>query len=105
MTADAVHEPVPHRDGSRVSIVDGNALAGMLRGLFAVDPTIVTLACGHCARSGPLAETIVERDGACAIVRCRACTRTLMVVESAPGEGVRVRIAALAELQTAPPVP
>lgn len=100
MNADAA--PRPAATAPRISIVDGNALAGVLSGLFAADPTLLTLVCGHCGRSGPLAETVVEQSTVSAIVRCRGCTRTLLVVGTADGQ-VRVRLAALAELRTDPP--
>lgn len=95
MTTDAVAHPTPL--GTRVARVDGNALAGMLSGVFAGDATTITLVCGHCAGSQPLAEAVVERDEYGAIVRCRGCSRTLMTVVAAPS-GPAIRIAALAEL-------
>lgn len=95
MTTDAVAHPTPV--GRRVARVDGNALAGMLSGVFADDPTSIVVVCGHCARSGSLAEAVVERDEHAAIVRCRGCSRTLMTVVAAPS-GPAIRIAALAEL-------
>ncbi|GAA1651183.1 DUF6510 family protein [Microbacterium flavum] len=99
MTADAAPRPAA---ATRTSIVDGNALAGVLSGVFAVDPTLLTLVCAHCGRTGLLAETVVERTAASAIVRCRGCTRTLLVASSVGGE-VRMRLAALAELRAEPP--
>lgn len=101
MTADAATHPRPH--GHRVRPVDGNALAGMLSGVFVGDATATTLVCGRCARSGPLAEAVVERDEDAAIVRCRGCTRTLMTILRVPGGAVTLRVAALAELTTTPP--
>lgn len=100
MTTDAVAHPTPL--GDRVSQVDGNALAGMLSGVFAGDATSITLVCGQCARSGPLAEAVVERDHYGAIVRCRGCSRTLMTVVASADSGPAIRIAALAELISAP---
>jgi len=104
MATDATHvthaAPAPAVD-DRAARVDGNALAGVLSALFAGDPTLLTLVCGHCARSGPLAEAAVERDETCAIVRCRGCTRTMLSVVIGPAGDVSVRPAALAELRSA----
>lgn len=103
MTTDASPDaPSNMASTARRTIVDGNALAGMLTGVFADDATRLTLRCGHCDRSGLLAEAVVERDDTCAIVRCRACTRTLFTVTAAPGGAVTVRIAAVAEVRTPP---
>lgn len=63
-----------------VRIVDGNALAGMLAGALAVDPTMLALTCGHCGSRFLLAETVVEREPDSALVRCRSCTHTLLTL-------------------------
>lgn len=99
MTTDAASDAA---SPARRTILDGNALAGVLSGVFADDATRLTLVCGHCDRSGALAETVVERDDTCAIVRCRSCTRTLFTVTAAPDGAVAVRMAAVAEVRTSP---
>lgn len=74
-----------------VSIVDGNAVAGMLTGVLAGDPTRIELTCGHCSAHFALAETIVEREPASAILRCRTCTHTLLTLtEDADALVVRI---------------
>ncbi len=82
---------------TRVRIVDGNALAGRLAGLFAVDATVLTLRCGLCGAQGPLANAIVEMDDAAAIVRCRGCTRTLVTFLTTP-HGMVMRVGALGQI-------
>lgn len=77
-----------------VSIVDGNAVAGMLTDVLAGDPTRVELTCGHCAARVPLAETVVEREPTSAIVRCRTCTHTLLTLLDSP-EAIVVRVGGL----------
>jgi hypothetical protein len=67
-----------------VRVVDGNALAGMLAGALAVDPTVLSLTCGHCASRFLLAETVVEREPESALVRCRSCTHTLLTLAEEP---------------------
>lgn len=89
---DEPHAPVRH--------VDGNALAGLLADVFATDMTMAVLACGHCRQTGPFAGAVVEDDGAAAIIRCRACTRTLLTVLRADGR-LSLRIGTLARLDIA----
>ncbi|BDI23137.1 hypothetical protein L3i23_19130 [Herbiconiux sp. L3-i23] len=81
-----------------MQIVDGNAIAGELSGLFRADPTMLVAVCGECGAAGPLGGTMVERDDFAAIVRCRSCTHTLFTVLDEPG-GLAVVIASLARLQ------
>ena len=77
-----------------VSIVDGNAIAGMLEPAFGTDPTLVRIECAHCGRLSMLAETVVEREARSAIVRCRSCTRTMLTLREDAGELV-VRMSAV----------
>lgn len=82
----------------RMTIVDGNALAGRLDGLLGGDPTMLRLHCRHCGGVSMLAEAVVEQDDDCAIVRCRLCTRTLLTLLQRPGS-IEVVLAALAGMQ------
>ena len=45
-----------------MSYVDGNALAGPLREIFAVDVTVAVSRCVECGRTGPLATLRVYTD-------------------------------------------
>lgn len=65
---------------ARVTVLDGNALAGRLTGVLGAEPTLVKLTCGHCGSVGMLAESVVEQDDGGSIVRCRNCTRTLLTL-------------------------
>ena len=68
------------------TVVDGNALAGMLGAVFAGDPTTLTVHCRHCGSASELATTVVEIDSGAAIARCRGCTHTLLTVLDPNGE-------------------
>lgn len=94
--------PVPEGGDAGVRHLDGNAIVGTWADLFSVDPSVLILTCAHCGAAGPLGGTVVEDDGRCAIVRCRACTRTLLTLVR-EGDGVSVSIAALARLDTLHP--
>ncbi|MBN9152630.1 MAG: hypothetical protein J0I97_01540 [Microbacterium sp.] len=78
--------------------LDGNALAGLLGDVFAVDVTMIVTECRGCGRSEPLAEAIVERDASCAIVRCRGCTRTQFTVFD-EREGIRIDLGSIGLLR------
>lgn len=80
-----------------MSIVDGNAVAGMLADVIAGDPTTVRGTCGGCGDASLLAEAVVEIDSVAAIVRCRRCTMTLFTLVHADGR-MRWRIGSLTEL-------
>lgn len=79
------------------SVVDGNAVAGMLWDVFGADVTAVIGVCGSCGARARLAQAVVELDDVAAIVRCRACTHTLFTVLR-DGGGMRLVIGSLGEL-------
>ncbi len=90
------------RDAHTVTLLDGNALAGLLSGVFAVDVTMIVTTCGGCGLREPLAVAMVERDSVCAIVRCRGCTRTQFTVLE-DSDGLRIQLAALGSLRVESP--
>jgi DNA-directed RNA polymerase subunit RPC12/RpoP len=75
-------------------IVDGNAVAGMLAEVLRSDATLLQLTCGTCGSRSILAEALVELDEVGAIVRCRACTHTMLTLLRKP-DGVTLRIGKL----------
>ncbi|MEN0024743.1 DUF6510 family protein [Microbacterium sp. LWO14-1.2] len=60
--------------------VDGNAIAGQVLDILGIDVTALHGTCDGCGSEACLAEAVVEIDARVAIVRCRACTRTLFTV-------------------------
>ena len=52
--------------------LDGNAAAGPLAELFAVEMSTATIVCEGCAREAPLA-TLAYYGGAGLVLRCPAC--------------------------------
>jgi hypothetical protein len=64
--------------------VDGNAAAGPLQELFAVEPTTVSGECTACGRTAMLAETRVYLGGPGLVMRCRGCGSELMSLVNAP---------------------
>ena len=61
------------------SVLDGNAIGGLLLSLFGADMTAATGTCGSCGAVSQVAELTVYRPGLGTVVRCRSCTAVLMV--------------------------
>jgi hypothetical protein len=67
------------------TFLDGNAMAGALGEVFAVDVTAAMGRCDGCGAVGVLAEAHVFMDAPGAVVRCTSCDSVLLRVVSAPG--------------------
>ncbi|MFJ8613553.1 DUF6510 family protein [Streptomyces sp. NPDC093675] len=79
-------EPEPGTPkGATDGHVDGNALAGPLADVFAVDVTAATSRCAHCGRTGPLAGLRVYVQAPGLVARCQGCGQVLMRLVRAPG--------------------
>jgi hypothetical protein len=66
------HDQLPY------GLVDGNALAGPLSDLFAVDLTAVSVTCAACWKRQPLAALEVYAGGPALIARCRSCQGVML---------------------------
>lgn len=64
--------------------VDGNALGGVLREVFALDVTGAMGRCAGCGRVGMVGETRVYDHAAGMVARCPGCDDVLMRVVTAP---------------------
>jgi hypothetical protein len=53
--------------------LDGNAAAGQLASLFAVEPTMIIVTCEGCGREGPLATLRYYGEPLGVVLRCPAC--------------------------------
>ena len=80
--------------------LDGNALAGELSRVFAVDVTAADGRCGHCGRVAPLGAQHLYRYPRApgAVVRCSGCESVLFVLVDLP-DGIRVTIGSLSWLR------
>ena len=65
---------------------DGNALAGSLGELFAVDLTAADGRCAGCGFTGPVAELHVYRSAPGVVARCPACEQVVMRLVRGPGQ-------------------
>lgn len=67
-----------------MSVVDGNALAGVLAGRFGPDATTIVLRCPGCGSDGIVARTRVHVTAMGAVARCRDCDTVLVTVVDGP---------------------
>ena len=58
--------------------VDGNALAGPLRELFAVEMTGASGVCAHCGYAGPVATLRVWQHAPGLVARCSSCDEVVL---------------------------
>jgi hypothetical protein len=65
--------------------LDGNALAGALGELFAVDVTTAVGACASCGTRGAIAQARVYADAPGMVARCPACGEVVLRLARGPG--------------------
>ena len=65
------------------TMLDGNAVAGMLREVFAVEATTAMATCGGCGAPTPMGATHVFR-GAGFVLRCPHCDNALVTLGHEP---------------------
>ncbi|PZS33099.1 MAG: hypothetical protein DLM58_08510 [Pseudonocardiales bacterium] len=63
---------------------DGNALAGPLGEIFAVDLTVAIQRCAGCGRTGPLATLRVYRHAPGLVARCPGCDSVVLRLVRTP---------------------
>jgi Family of unknown function (DUF6510) len=66
--------------------LDGNAAAGALREVFAVDVTAAIARCANCSRTGVFAEARLYLNAPGMVARCAGCDSVLLRVVTTPGE-------------------
>jgi hypothetical protein len=67
------------------SYLDGNAAAGELRGVFAMDVTAAAGQCAACGAIGTLAQGHLYAFEPGIVVRCAACEHPLVRLVNGPG--------------------
>jgi uncharacterized protein DUF6510 len=71
--------------------LDGNAAAGVLREIFAMDVTTAVATCAHCGQPAPVGAHLVYADAPALVVRCPGCMKVVMRAASDAG-GVRLEM-------------
>jgi hypothetical protein len=69
--------------------LDGNAAAGPLLEVFAVDLIAAVCTCAHCGGTAPLAEHVLYADAPALVLRCPGCSGVVLRYASG-GERVRL---------------
>ncbi|MFB4310970.1 DUF6510 family protein [Actinomadura sp. GTD37] len=72
-------------DDQRDDFTDGNALAGPLAEVFAVDVTAARSRCAGCGRTGPVAELRVYGRAPGLVARCPGCGDVVLRLVRARG--------------------
>lgn len=70
-------------DGSRALMLDGNAVAGLLREVFALEMTANPAKCAHCGAVGALGTLLAFTQAPGVVLRCPACEQVILrIVET-----------------------
>jgi hypothetical protein len=67
------------------TVLDGNAIAGVLVDVFGAETTTATGTCGGCGATGVVAEFEVYLRAPGIVARCRRCGNALMVLVTIRG--------------------
>jgi hypothetical protein len=81
--------------------LDGNAAGGVLREVFAMDPTTAVLTCAHCGRPAPLGAHLVYADAPALVVRCPSCMQVVLRCAS-DAAGLRLEMTGVRLLRMTP---
>jgi hypothetical protein len=78
-----------HADSSRSLmldslILDGNAAAGLLQEIFALEMTDNPIECAHCGREGEIGTLLAFTQAPGVILRCPTCENIVMRVVQLP---------------------
>ena len=76
--------------------LDGNAAAGELSEVFALDVTTAVATCAGCGTTGPVAQAMVYEAGMGTVLRCPACDTRAAALRARRGTSCGWRCAASA---------
>jgi len=65
-------------------MIDGNALAGPLREVFAVDVSVASGRCVHCGRVDPVAALHLYAEAPGLVARCPGCEEVVLRLVRGP---------------------
>ncbi|HLL69592.1 MAG TPA: DUF6510 family protein [Micromonosporaceae bacterium] len=84
MTEPSATDPVPRSAEPESHLLDGNALAGALREIFAVDMTVATGRCAGCGMEGAIAQLRVYDRAPGLVARCSRCDEVVLRLVRGP---------------------
>jgi hypothetical protein len=68
----------------RALVLDGNAVAGLLQEIFAVEMTVCPAECVGCGREGALATLLAYTRSSGVVLRCPGCGAVVLRVVQTP---------------------
>jgi hypothetical protein len=71
-------------DLSRTMLLDGNAVAGLLREVFALEMTANPAKCAHCGAVGALGTLLAFTKAPGVVLRCPACEQVMLRIVETP---------------------
>lgn len=74
----------PQTDINRELMLDGNALAGLLREIFTLEMTASPTECAHCGHEGQVGTLLAFTQSPGAVMRCPACEGVILRIVETP---------------------
>jgi hypothetical protein len=71
-------------DMNRACRLDGNAVAGLLQEVFAVEMTASPTVCAHCGRSGAVGTLLAFTQAPGVVLRCPGCEQVVLRIVETP---------------------
>src|SRR5437667_8663927 len=71
-------------DMNRELMLDGNAVAGLLQEIFAMEMTASPTECANCGRQGELGTLLAFTQAPGAVLRCPACEQVMIRIVATP---------------------
>jgi hypothetical protein len=71
-------------DLNRELMLDGNAVAGLLQEVFAIEVTASPTECANCGRTGELGTLLAFTQGPGAVLRCPGCEQVMIRIVETP---------------------
>ena len=71
-------------DPSRALMLDGNAAAGILHEIFAVEVTASPTECAHCGYAGAIGTLLTFTRSPGTVLRCPACEQVVLRIVETP---------------------
>ncbi len=71
-------------DINRAMMLDGNAAAGILNDIFALEMTSNSIECAHCGRQGEMGSLLAFMQTPGIVLRCPGCENIIMRIVQLP---------------------
>ena len=75
----------PQPDITRDLMLDGNAVAGLLQEIFAIEMTANPTECANCGRKGELGTLLAFTQAPGVVLRCPTCAQVVLRIVQTPG--------------------